>query len=126
MRVRNPVQLAEVIMAEDKGWDKEKVNELITTGPEDNDVALDHPIPVHVTYFTAWVDDDGTLKTFNDIYNHESKIHLGLEGKAHLIPQQREEKYQPVARGLEGKIAEKLAELKARDAEWKKKKDRST
>ena len=59
MRVRNPVRLAEVIMAEDKGWDKDQVNELITTGPEDNDVALDKPMPVHVVYFTLWVDDNG-------------------------------------------------------------------
>ncbi len=81
MRVRNPVQLAEVLMAEDKGWDKSQVNEMITTGPEDNDIALDHPIPVHVTYFTAWVDDSGKLKTFADIYGHQKRIILGLEGR---------------------------------------------
>jgi L,D-transpeptidase YcbB len=94
MRVRNPVQLAEVIMAEDKGWDKRKINELITTGPEDNDVALDRPLPVHVTYFTAWVDDIGKLKTFPDVYGHQKRIILGLEGRwteivknrDHLLP----------------------------------------
>ena len=94
MRVRNPVRLAEVIMAEDKGWDKDKVNELITTGPEDNDVALDKPLPVHVTYFTVWVADNGDVQTFSDIYGHEKRIKLGLNGRwdeiqknlDHLLP----------------------------------------
>ena len=81
MRVRNPVRLAEVLMEVDKGWDKSQVDELITTGPEDNDVELDKPIPVHVTYFTAWVDDTGSVKTFSDVYGHEQRIKLGLEGR---------------------------------------------
>lgn len=104
MRVRNPVRLAEVIMAEDKGWDKSKINELIGPGPEDNDIALDKPMPVHVTYFTAWVDDDGKLKTFADVYGHQKRIILGLEGRwseivknrDHLLPAEPDEA--PVAR----------------------------
>jgi hypothetical protein len=45
-----------------------------------------------MTYFTAAVDDDGKLKLFPDIYGHESKIALGMEGKAHLIPRGKEDK----------------------------------
>ncbi len=94
MRVRDPVRLAEVIMAEDKGWTPEQVNELITTGPEDNDVALDKPMPVHVVYFTLWIDDDGQAKTFADVYGHEKRIKLALNGRwsdiekprDHLLP----------------------------------------
>lgn len=104
MRVRNPVQLAEVIMAEDKGWDKRKVNDLINRGPEDNDIALDKPMPVHVTYFTAWVDDTGKLKSFPDVYGHQKRIILGLEGRwteivknrDHLLPPDMDDV--PVAR----------------------------
>ena len=90
MRVRNPVQLAEVIMAEDKGWTKAKINEMIGSGPEDNDVALEKPMPVHVTYFTAWVEDNGELKTFADIYGHEQRIKLGLEGRWNEIVKNRD------------------------------------
>jgi L,D-transpeptidase YcbB len=104
MRVRNPVQLAEVIMNEDKGWDKAKVHELAYDGEPDNEVVLDRPIPVHVTYFTAWVEDDGTLKTFADVYGHQKRIILGLEGRwsqivknrDHLLPPDADET--PVAR----------------------------
>ena len=105
MRVRDPVKLAEVILAEDKGWGPEQINELITTGPEDNDIALDHPMPVHVTYFTTWVDDNGEIKTFADIYGHEKRIVLGLEGRwgqivknrDHLLPPEGSDEA-PVAR----------------------------
>jgi hypothetical protein len=42
---------------------------------------LEKKIPMHLVYFTAWVDDDGKLKTFNDIYGHEKRIALAIEGK---------------------------------------------
>ncbi len=90
MRVRNPIQLAEVIMSIDKGWDKAQVNELIQSGPEDNDIALDRPLPVHVTYFTVWVADDGQVKTFADVYGHEQRIKLGLEGRWNEIDKHRD------------------------------------
>lgn len=90
MRVRNPVRLAEVIMAEDKGWDKERVNELITSGPEDNDVTLDKPMPVHVTYFTLWVNDGGDVQRFADVYGHEKRIKLGLHGRWEEIEKNRD------------------------------------
>ncbi|MBL8882936.1 MAG: L,D-transpeptidase family protein [Hyphomicrobium sp.] len=80
MRVRNPVQLAEVIMAEDKGWTKEQVDSLIQSGPEDNEVALGTPLPVHITYFTMWINDGGTVATFPDVYGHETRVRLALNG----------------------------------------------
>ena len=96
MRVRNPVQLAEVIMSEDKGWDKNKIHDMAYDGPPDNDIALDTPIPVHVTYFTAWVDDTGKLKTFADVYGHQKRIILGLEGRWSEIVKNRDHLLPPM------------------------------
>ena len=98
MRVRDPLRLAEVILSMDKGWDMARVVELANRGPQNNEIPLSKKIPVHVTYFTTVVDDDGKLKTFNDLYGHEAKIHLGIEGKTHLIAQVREERYVPPQR----------------------------
>ena len=90
MRVRNPQRLAELLLAEDQGWPAQRVAAAFAPGgPQNNQVNLGRKIPVHITYFTAAVGDDGKLKQFADIYDHESKIALGLEGKAHLIPQGR-------------------------------------
>lgn len=81
MRVRNPVQLAEIVLAYDQGMTAQTIADLIRSGPLDNQVEIKHRIPVHVTYFTAMVDDDGKLKTFRDVYGHERRISLALEGR---------------------------------------------
>ena len=96
MRVRNPVRLAEVILAEDKGWDAGTVNDVLNDGPPDNDVKLDRPLPVHVTYFTATVDDHGDLKTFADVYGHEQRIKLALQGRWDEIQKNRDHLLPPV------------------------------
>jgi murein L,D-transpeptidase YcbB/YkuD len=90
MRVRNPVKLAEVILQEDKGWDAAHIRDLLDTGPENNNIALESKIPVHVTYFTAWVDDKGELQSRPDVYQHEKRIRLALAGKWNQIPRHRD------------------------------------
>ncbi|HVZ03405.1 L,D-transpeptidase family protein [Hyphomicrobium sp.] len=113
MRVRNPVHLAELIMNEDKGWDKSKVDSLVTKGPEENEVSLDHPIPVHITYFTARVDNDGEIESFNDIYGHEKRITLALQGKWNQIVKTKEPKITPDDIGFD-----EYADSRRRDDNW--------
>ncbi len=87
MRVRDPLKFAELLLSHDRKMTREQVNQLAVSGPENNEIRLNKKVPIHITYFTAHVDDEGTLKTFSDIYAHEKKVHLGLEGKQHLIEQ---------------------------------------
>ncbi len=77
--------MAEILLAEDKGWDAAKIADLIAHGPENNEVQIDHPIPVHITYFTAWVDDNGETQMASDVYGHEQRITLALAGKWNQI-----------------------------------------
>jgi L,D-transpeptidase YcbB len=81
MRVRNPVRMAEILLEEDKGWSAEKVDELVEHGPGDNQIDVTRTIPVHATYFTAWVDDAGETQIASDVYGHEKRIKLALAGK---------------------------------------------
>lgn len=90
MRVRNPMRLAEIILQEDKGWSPEKVESLLRNGPENNNIALQSKIPVHVTYFTAWVDEAGELQSRPDMYLHEKRIRLALAGQWDRIPRHRD------------------------------------
>ena len=76
MRVGDPRRLAEVLLAEDKGWAKEKVQSLFRGGT--TDVALDTPIPVHNTYFTAMVDYQGNLRNFGDLYGLDARLGKAL------------------------------------------------
>lgn len=81
MRIRNPQRMAEILLAEDKGWDTAQIDDLIKSGPGNNEVQLDRRIPVHVTYFTAWIDENGETQSARDIYGHEERIKLALAGK---------------------------------------------
>lgn len=81
MRVRNPERLAEILLAEDKGWHEAKIANLIAGGPENYEVHIKRRIPVHVTYFTAWVDETGKTQMAHDVYGHEKRITLALAGK---------------------------------------------
>ena len=89
MRVQNPVGLAEILLREDKGWDAAKVKESLDKGGNNNEIPIEHRIMVHMTYFTALVDDNGKLTTFPDVYGHERRITQALEGKWNQIDKGR-------------------------------------
>ena len=79
MRVQNPVRFAEVLLAADKGWATDRVQQYVRTGGE---IKLDKPIPVHITYFTAVVDEAGKVAYRHDLYGLDSKLASALEGQA--------------------------------------------
>ena len=81
IRMEKPSRLAQVLLTEDKGWDAQKVEDLIDKG-YDSAVNLDHPVPVHTTYFTAAVDDQGKVTSFSDIYALDRKVAPIVGGKA--------------------------------------------
>ena len=84
MRVRNPKEFAAFIMGHDQGWDMGDVERVIAEGANQQ-VRLQTPIPVHVTYFTAWVGDEGKVATFDDLYGHDRRLALALNGKSELL-----------------------------------------
>jgi len=81
IRMERPTKLAEVLLAEDKGWEAKQVDDLVSKG-NNSPVNLDHPIPVHTTYFTAVVGDDGKVSSFGDIYGLDSKVAAAVLGKS--------------------------------------------
>ena len=81
IRMEKPSQLAEILLQQDKGWDSKKVQDLLSRSV-DEPVTLDHPIPVHTTYFTAVVDDQGKVTSFADIYALDRKVASVVLGKA--------------------------------------------
>ena len=81
MRVRNPQDLAQELFNIDLGDDAPAVKALVRKGPMNNQFTLNRPIPVHVGYFTAWVDEDGAADYFSDYYGHQKRIELALAGK---------------------------------------------
>lgn len=71
-RVANPGKLAALLLAESNGWSNAKVNQAVAAS-KTTEVKLDKAIPVHTTYFTAVVDEQGEVKTFSDIYKLDKR-----------------------------------------------------
>lgn len=81
LRLRNPLRVAELVLAYEKGWDADQIDELARRGALNNEVLIDKRIPMHIVYQTAWVDEDGKLQLYSDIYGHEKRVTLALDGK---------------------------------------------
>ncbi len=80
IRVQNPGRLAEILLEEDKGWSAAHVRGLLAMGGN-NEVTLTKQIPVHITYFTVMVGDDGRLQSFGDLYGHDNRVASAMAGR---------------------------------------------
>lgn len=80
MRVDQPFALAEAVLGPGSGWSEERVKKLI--GPSERYINLAKPLPVHVVYFTAYVDETGRLVQRPDLYGYSARVRkaLGLGG----------------------------------------------
>jgi hypothetical protein len=47
----------------------------------DRQVPLQESIPVYMNYFTVWVNDDGSMSTFRDLYGHDARMAAALLGE---------------------------------------------
>jgi len=81
MRVQNPDQLALTLLKQDQGWSANQVASAIQNG-QDQHVALKQKIPVYINYFTLWVNDDGSVSTFADLYGHDARMAAALFGES--------------------------------------------
>jgi murein L,D-transpeptidase YcbB/YkuD len=79
MRVSEPLKLAVILLAQDKGWSEQQVQSLLNGGTVE--VKLTTRIPVHMTYFTAMVDRQGNLQTFADLYGLDARMGAILFGR---------------------------------------------
>ncbi len=64
VRVDQPFELAEEILAQEDKWSEKRLRGLVGKG--ERYVHLRSPLPVHLTYFTLSIDENGALKSFDD------------------------------------------------------------
>jgi murein L,D-transpeptidase YcbB/YkuD len=72
VRLENPVALAQYVLRDEPEWTVEKIDEAMNAGHE-HAVALKPHLPVHIGYFTAWVNPDGSVTYTDDPYNLDVK-----------------------------------------------------
>ncbi len=80
VRLSRPLDLADEVLAGTAGWNRRKIDTVIAGG-ERTVVNLAQPLPIHITYLTAWV-EKGTPNFRNDIYEQDAKLINALDGRA--------------------------------------------
>jgi murein L,D-transpeptidase YcbB/YkuD len=71
IRLGNPVKLANYLLEDVPEWSSQKIENAMNSGKQ-RYVSIHHPVPVLITYYTAWVDERDRLNFRKDIYNHDS------------------------------------------------------
>jgi L,D-transpeptidase YcbB len=95
MRVQDPVKYAEVLLSivrPGEGYTQDRIRRMF--GYNEADIQFPTLIPVHLTYQTAFVDDDGKLEFREDLYGRDQAllaILKGSERKLADIPIQRKD-----------------------------------
>ena len=80
IRVSRPADLAEWVLGETPGWNRDRINQALEAGKRVQ-VNLDKPLKVHIVYSTAWVGRDGQMHFGPDIYSRDKKLYQTLYGQ---------------------------------------------
>jgi len=72
IRLEDPVALAKYVLRDKPEWTAERISTAMNAGREQS-VALKEHLPVHIGYFTAWVNPDGTVTYTDDPYQLDQR-----------------------------------------------------
>ena len=73
VRVSEPERLAEFVLGDQKGWDKEKITQAMSAS-KTRHVTLKRAIPVVFYYGTTFVDPENRLRFYPDIYGLDEQM----------------------------------------------------
>ncbi len=79
IRLSDPHAMAVFLLDQGSGsWDRQRVEEVVDSAKR-TIVNLPERVPVHLSYLTAWHDDDGVMRFSEDIYGRDAKLMAALE-----------------------------------------------
>jgi murein L,D-transpeptidase YcbB/YkuD len=81
VRVEHPFEFAKVLLSASTDWTDEKFD-YFANRDKTKVVKLENPIPIHITYMTAWADELGVINFRPDIYKRDSQIANNLYNTA--------------------------------------------
>jgi murein L,D-transpeptidase YcbB/YkuD len=85
VRMERPESFAEALLSQDQGWSSSQVKDLWDNAVN-KPISIEHKIPVHMVYFTAVVDDAGTISSFGDLYGLDNKMSAAMFGSSAGFP----------------------------------------
>ena len=80
IRIEKPLEMADFVMRGSREWSRKKIEAVLKT-TETTVAYLPRPIPVHILYFTAWGNGDGTVHFLEDIYRRDERLDRALQPK---------------------------------------------
>ncbi len=86
MRVQDPAKYAEVILSlarPQDGYTAERIKKMY--GTAETDIQFSTQIPVHLTYQSAFVDDDDKLQFRRDVYSLDSRTIAALKSERAMV-----------------------------------------
>ena len=73
IRLSDPVKMAQYLLRNQPEWTAEKIDAAMNSGNE-TFVKINKSVPVIITYYTAWVDENGLMNFRDDIYNQDGQL----------------------------------------------------
>jgi murein L,D-transpeptidase YcbB/YkuD len=73
IRIEKPLDLAVALLRGAPGWDRTALEKAVAAG-EERMIPLPEPVPVHILYWTAAVDPDGTVRFRPDLYDRDAAL----------------------------------------------------
>jgi murein L,D-transpeptidase YcbB/YkuD len=80
IRIEKPIELATYLLRSDPRWTREKIESAIARMQELT-LPLPQPIPVHLMYWTAWVDANDNVQFRDDIYDRDPSLDKAINGR---------------------------------------------
>ncbi len=77
VRIENPFEFADLLMATDPEWSAARREEILASGRTTR-INLPEPVPVLLTYFTAWMDEAGVVQFREDVYERDARVIAAL------------------------------------------------
>jgi len=78
MRIEKPLELAEWLLRDRPEWPRDRIVQESQRGIETT-ISVSKPLPVHVLYWTAFVDESGELHFAPDIYHRDERLDAAMQ-----------------------------------------------
>jgi murein L,D-transpeptidase YcbB/YkuD len=93
IRIEKPVELADYLLRDNPQWPLDKLKAAINSQKREI-IALPEPVAVYILYWTAWVEEDGSINFREDVYGWDKPLDTAWhhrfpdDGRIHAKPTQ--------------------------------------
>lgn len=83
MRVESPQALAQFVLQGDPQWPESRIRQVMDRRISQT-AQVQEPLPVILTYLTAVIDEEGSLKFVPDVYGQDKRLKRLAQTQGHM------------------------------------------